>query len=196
MPVTYILDFANGSTEAYDAVIERMQLGGRLPAGALFHCVGRTDTGMRVMDVWENSDVFQRFAQEKIAPLSAEQGLAPPEIRRLEVAQLRRGEDEDVSFAQLVLLPGVDGATFTEMDARVLGPAGFPPDGCVFHVNGPTDDGYYVMDAWASKAQRDRFLDENIMPAVQASGLDVKPEMIDLELHNSLRHSATTGAAA
>jgi hypothetical protein len=195
MPVMYILDFKDGTADQYDAVIERMQLGGRLPAGAIFHSAGPTDSGWRVVDVWETSDIFQRFAQEKIAPLSVEAGLGAPEIRRLEVEQLRRGADKDVEFLQIGFIPGVDRAAFEDLDRHVLGDVGLPPD-CVFHVNGAYDGGQYVMDAWTSKAERDRFRENQIKPGVQAAGIDTVPEFQDLALHNSLRHPAETGAVA
>jgi hypothetical protein len=34
--LAFIMDFAGGTTDGYDAVIEKMDLGGRLPAGSLF----------------------------------------------------------------------------------------------------------------------------------------------------------------
>ena len=40
MAVVFIMDFAGGTTEHYDAVLEKMGLGDRLPAGALFHAAG------------------------------------------------------------------------------------------------------------------------------------------------------------
>jgi hypothetical protein len=196
MPVTYILDFADGTADQYDAVVERMQLGGKTPPGALFHCAGPTETGWRVMDVWESSDAFQSFAQEKIAPLSAEQGLNPPEIRRLEVGQLRRGADEKITFAQVIYIPDVTREMFTAMDAQVLGDAGFPPEGCVFHVNGPYEGGQYVMDAWTSEQARDDLIENRVKPAVQAAGMERRPTYEDLTVHNTLRHDAATGAAA
>ncbi len=46
----------------------------------------KTDDGMRVTDVWESRDAFDKFAQEKIGPISAEVGLPnPPEIQFFEV---------------------------------------------------------------------------------------------------------------
>ena len=46
----------------------------------------KTDDGLRVTDVWESRDAFEKFAQEKIAPFGAEVGLPnPPEIQFFEV---------------------------------------------------------------------------------------------------------------
>ena len=195
MPVMYILDFAKGSAEGYDGVLRRMQLDDRLPQNALFHGAGARGDGWRVVDVWESSDAFQRFAQEQIAPHSAAEGFPPPEMQRYDVTQLRRGGDNDVTFLQVVFLPGIDRAAFEDLDRRVLGDAGMPDD-ITFHVNGAYDGGQFVMDAWPSKQARDAFLENNIKPAVQAAGLDAMPEFHDLALHNSLRHPATSGAAA
>jgi hypothetical protein len=194
MPVMYVLDFAEGTLDGYERVIERMQLNGRLPEGALFHAAGAHGGGVRVIDVWETSDGFQRFAQEQIAPHSAAEGFSPPDMKRYEVTQLRRGSDQDVGFLQLVFIPGIDRATFEDVDRRVLGDAGVPQE-IVFHVNGPTDDGQYVMDAWPSKEDRDRFAESNIKPAIQAAGLTAMPEFQDMAVHNTLRHGASTERA-
>jgi hypothetical protein len=195
MPVMYILDFADGTVEAYERVVERMQLGGRLPDRALFHGAGTYDGGLRGVDVWESADAFQSFAQEQIAPHSAAEGLAPPAMQRREVTQLRRGPDEDVTFLQVIYLPGIDREAFEAMDARVLADGGFPPEGCVFHVNGPYEGGHYVMDAWTSKELRDRFIETRVRPTVIAAGMDRRPDYEDLVLHNSLRHGAATERA-
>jgi hypothetical protein len=197
MPVTYIMDFVDATTDQYDEVIARMQLNGKLAPGSLFHCAGATETGLRVMDVWETNDAFQRHAQEQIAPLTAAVGVGAPQVRMHEVAQLRRGRDEDVTFAQLIYLPGIDRAMFEDVDGRILADTGGGlPGGCVFHVNGSTDDGYYVMDAWTSQDLYDEFRDAHILPNVAAAGLTAAPRVENLPLHGSLRHPAAAGAAA
>jgi hypothetical protein len=75
MAVAFIMDFAGGTTEHYDAVLEKMGLGDRLPAGALFHAAGVNDNGLQVCDVWESAEVFQRFAEGQIQPITQEVGL-------------------------------------------------------------------------------------------------------------------------
>jgi hypothetical protein len=76
--VAIIMDF-EGSLDQYDQVIEKMGLqDGSTPPGAIFHWVAKTDTGMRVVDVWESRDVFEQFAQEQIGPYTAEVGIEGP----------------------------------------------------------------------------------------------------------------------
>jgi hypothetical protein len=82
MAVAAILDFEGGTLDQYDQVIGRMgfEPGGAGAPGGLFHWVTETDNGIRVTDVWESREQFQRFAEEKIGPLTQEMGLQEPQI--------------------------------------------------------------------------------------------------------------------
>jgi hypothetical protein len=88
MPVGVIMDFAGATLEQYDQVIEKMGFakGGAGAPGGLFHWVTQTDEGIRIVDVWESRDVFDRFAQEQIGPYTQEVGIpAPPQMTFYEV---------------------------------------------------------------------------------------------------------------
>jgi hypothetical protein len=87
MAVGVVLDFPGGTLEQYDQVIGRMGLtpGGGMPAGGLFHWVTETGDGVRVTDVWESREQFDRFAQEQIGPFTQEAGLPQPQITYHEV---------------------------------------------------------------------------------------------------------------
>ena len=80
MAVGLILDFNGGTLDQYDQITEKMDLGGKVPPGAIFHWVAATDDGIRVVDVWEDRATFDKFAEEKIGPFSAEVGAPQPEI--------------------------------------------------------------------------------------------------------------------
>jgi len=83
-----VLDFEGATLEQYDQIIDKMGFtpGGRGGPGGLFHWVTRTDSGMRVTDVWETKEQFEKFAEEQIGPFSAEVGLpAPPTMTFYEV---------------------------------------------------------------------------------------------------------------
>ena len=84
MPVAIEITFKGATLDQYDQILEKMGLtpGGSTPPGALFHWVAETDDGWHVVDVWESRDAFDRFAQEKIGPYSAEVGIeSEPEMR-------------------------------------------------------------------------------------------------------------------
>lgn len=88
MAIAVEMTFSGATLEQYDAVRERMGFseGGAGPPGALFHWVTSTDDGLRVTDVWETREQFDRFAQEEIGPHTQAVGLTgPPEIAFYEV---------------------------------------------------------------------------------------------------------------
>jgi hypothetical protein len=80
MAVGVQMDFTDGTLDQYEQVIELMGLphNGPGPEGALFHWVTQTDDGIRVVDVWESQEQFDRFAQEQIGPFSQQAGITEP----------------------------------------------------------------------------------------------------------------------
>jgi len=88
MPVAVEMNFSGATLDQYDQVLEKMGLtpGGSGPPGAISHWVAKTDDGMRVVDVWETREQYERFAQEQIGPFSKEAGIeGMPETRIYDV---------------------------------------------------------------------------------------------------------------
>ena len=88
MPVAIEMDFPGATLEQYDQVMEKMGLtgGGSIPPGAIFHWVAATPEGIRVVDVWETREAFEKFAQEQIGPKTREVGIeGEPQTRIHEV---------------------------------------------------------------------------------------------------------------
>ena len=79
------IEFKGVTLDQYDESINRMgfQPGGTGgPEGLLFHWVTSTPDGIRATDVWESRDAFNRFAEEKLLPVTREMGIAgPPELQ-------------------------------------------------------------------------------------------------------------------
>ena len=77
MPVAVEMNFSGMTLDQYDQVLQKMGLtpGGSTPPGAISHWVAETDDGIRVVDVWETREQFDRFAQERIGPYSKEAGV-------------------------------------------------------------------------------------------------------------------------
>jgi hypothetical protein len=83
MAVAVQLDFNGGTLEQYDRVIDVMGFEPRGPGapGGLFHWVAKTDDGIRIVDVWQDRETFDRFAEERIGPSMAQAGVEiQPEI--------------------------------------------------------------------------------------------------------------------
>ena len=88
MAVAIELTFRGATLDQYDQVLDSMGLaqGGPVPPGALFHWVTKTNDGIRVTDVWETMEQFDRFAQDEIGPKTRAAGIeTEPEIRTFEV---------------------------------------------------------------------------------------------------------------
>lgn len=88
MAVAVVMDFDGATLDQYDKVIELMHLtpGGQMPPSGISHWVTATGNGIRVTDVWETREQFEKFAAEQIGPYTQEAGIpAPPAITFHEV---------------------------------------------------------------------------------------------------------------
>ena len=85
MARAYVMDFEGGTLDQYDQVVEKMELGGKAAPGSIYHWVAETEDGIRVVDVWESGEAYDQFAQEKIGPITAEVGVAPPTVVEYEI---------------------------------------------------------------------------------------------------------------
>jgi hypothetical protein len=97
MPVAIEMNFNGATLEQYDEVIKLMGLddpSAPPPDGAIFHWVAKTDDGIRVVDVWETREQFDRFAQEQIGPYTQQAGIeGPPEMTYRDVHNTLGGPD-------------------------------------------------------------------------------------------------------
>lgn len=185
MPVAAIMDFAGGDAAAYDRVIERMGLDGTLAPGAIFHAAGPYEGGWRVIDVWEDRAAFGEFAETQIGPHAGAEGFPEPALELVDVEEsFDQREAGTITHLQVVRLSGVTREQFHDADADIRDDRE-PPDGCLFHVNGPTGDGWIVIDAWTDKETRDAFVAAKIAPAMQSRAM-APPTIEDLAVHNTL----------
>ena len=186
-----IVDAAGMDAAGYDRVMDRLDLGGRLPPGGIWHHAGATPSGWRAVDLWESPEAFQRFGDERLGPVFAELGFDRPRIEMLEVHEIRDGVYADAPFLQIVRMPGIDRDTFRAMDRRIIG-GDQAPDHLVHHCNGTTSAFSWVVDTWTSKQARDAFMEAHVRPNVADAPLTGPPIIEDLEVHN--RIATPTGA--
>ena len=88
MAVAVQLDFSGATLEQYDEVIKKMGFRptGSGASGLLFHWITRTAGGIRVTDVWESQEQFEKYSEEKIGPSTQEVGVpGPPNVQFFEV---------------------------------------------------------------------------------------------------------------
>jgi hypothetical protein len=83
MAIGVVMDFKGGTLEQYDQVMVKMGLdhATQMPEGGISHWVCATDDGIRVTDVWETREQYDKFAAEQIGPYTEEVGIPePPQI--------------------------------------------------------------------------------------------------------------------
>lgn len=63
-----------------------------------------------------------------------------------------------------------------------------PPDGSYFHISGPIDGGWRVIEVWDSEDEAQRFFQEQFVPALRALGLDGPHPPRELwPVHNAMK---------
>jgi quinol monooxygenase YgiN len=80
MAVGLIMNFPGGTQEQYEAVLEQLNLRGRMPPGGISHAAGPIDGGWRVVDVWESQEAFDAFLHEKLYQAMQSAGMPRPEV--------------------------------------------------------------------------------------------------------------------
>lgn len=73
MAVVVVNEIEGGSQELYDRVNPKVMPAG-LPDGCQLHIAGPTETGWRVITVWESEERFQQFREETLLPAMREAG--------------------------------------------------------------------------------------------------------------------------
>jgi len=57
--------------------------------------------------------------------------------------------------------------------------------GMLYHVAGPTDGGFRVVEVWESQEAVDRFFGETLGRALQEAGINVQPQV--WQVHNTMQ---------
>jgi hypothetical protein len=74
MAVVIVNEIEGGSQDLYDQVNPKVMEGGQLPDGCQLHIAGPTESGWRVITVWDSDEQFQQFRDEKLIPALREAG--------------------------------------------------------------------------------------------------------------------------
>ena len=82
-----------------------------------------------------------------------------------------------------------DGGTQQQYDAvrRHLNVDGDPPEGLIFHMAGPIEGGWGIVDAWESREAFDQFAANRLQAAIQEVGPDAfqaPPDIREFPVHH------------
>jgi hypothetical protein len=80
MAIGLLMEFPVMGQEQYDAVIDELELGGLMPAGGISHIAGPTETGWRMVEVWESQEAFDLFFRDRLHQALHHAGIEPPQV--------------------------------------------------------------------------------------------------------------------
>ena len=79
---------------------------------------------------------------------------------------------------------GVSAAQYEQVLNEVC-PGDVMPDGMLYHVAAPTEDGWMVVEVWESQEKVDRFFQEKLGQALQKANINIQPKI--LQVHKLLK---------
>jgi len=87
MAWAYVQDNPEATLDLYDRVEE--ELGDEVPPGLIVHVAGEgPNGGVRIIDVWESKEVFERFRDERLLPTIERVAGSPPDSRQRSTEEL------------------------------------------------------------------------------------------------------------
>jgi hypothetical protein len=89
MPILMNMTWDGVTAAQYDEVRRLVAWETAKPPGGLFHVAAFSPQGLRVSDVWENTEDFNRFAEQRLMPGVAKAGITTtPQVEVLPVHAL------------------------------------------------------------------------------------------------------------
>jgi hypothetical protein len=68
MAVVMIMEWEGVTPEQYEQARDLVNWEGDVPPGGMFHVAAFDGNGLRVTDLWESAEDFQRFAESRLMP--------------------------------------------------------------------------------------------------------------------------------
>jgi hypothetical protein len=88
MAVVMVQDVDGGSQELYARIDQQRKPRENPPAGLIIHTAGPTESGWRVVDVWESAEALARFREERLMPAIDAAGVSLPSAPRVQVHEV------------------------------------------------------------------------------------------------------------
>jgi len=69
------MEWTGVTTDQYNQVMRNLDLDKNPPTGGMFHVAGFTSGTLRVLDVWESQQAFERFQKERLTAAVQKAGI-------------------------------------------------------------------------------------------------------------------------
>ena len=89
-----------------------------------------------------------------------------------------------MAIALLFEGPGITQSQYDQARQEVS-PDNRLPAGALYHVAGPTANGWRVVEVWESQEAIDRFFAEKLGAALARAGIDIQPQLF--QVHNIMQ---------
>jgi hypothetical protein len=98
MAIVIALRWDGKTATDYDAVMRELDFESDPARGAIVHLCCATDEGLRICDVWESEEQWNRFLGERLQPAIARTGLeGMPEVETAELYNLYAPDPDAVA---------------------------------------------------------------------------------------------------
>ena len=68
MPVVMMMEWEGVTRDQYEAVRKHVGWETQVPAGGMYHVAAFSPKGLRVVDVWQSAEQFNRFVESRLLP--------------------------------------------------------------------------------------------------------------------------------
>ena len=89
-----------------------------------------------------------------------------------------------MAIAMIFDVPGMTQAQYDQVRTEVL-PDNRPAAGMLYHVAGPSETGWVVVEVWESQEAVDRFFQEKLGQALQKANINAQPRVV--QVHNTMQ---------
>ena len=89
MPIVMNMEWPGVTRAQYDQTLALVRWETETPMGAKFHVASFDDKGLRVTDVWDSAEDFNRFVEPRLMPGVQQVGIVgQPEVEIIEVHRI------------------------------------------------------------------------------------------------------------
>jgi hypothetical protein len=75
MSTVMLMEWTGVTTDQYNQIMRNLDLDKNTPPGAMFHVAGFTSGTLRVLDIWESQQAFERFQKERLTAAVQKAGI-------------------------------------------------------------------------------------------------------------------------
>src|SRR6516162_541555 len=75
MSTVMSMEWPGMTPDQYNQVMRALDFDNKPPSGGIFHVAGFMGNTMRVLDIWESQQAFEKFQKERLAPALQKVGI-------------------------------------------------------------------------------------------------------------------------